>query len=116
LQSAHTKLELKSNDNLAWEHTELEIINTTFKNGTKGNVYIEAWVKPGENVTIDLSNILGYGNTPLPAGTIRIESWRGLYNPTAGGTSNFADTLQGWSNTNTPGTGDQQYYENFATL
>jgi hypothetical protein len=111
-----TKLNLKNNNNQAWQHSELEIINTTLKNGTTTNVYIEAWVKPGENVTVDLSNILGYGNTPLPAGTIRIESWKGLYNPTAGGTSNLIDTLQGWSNTNTPGTSDQQYNENYATL
>ena len=108
-----TKLNLKNNNNQAWQHSELEIINTTLKNGTTTNVYIEAWVKPGENVTVDLSNILGYGNTPLPAGTIRIESWKGLYNPTAGGTSNLIDTLQGWSNTNTPGTSDQQYNENY---
>lgn len=111
-----TKLNLKNNNNQTWQHSELEIINATFKNGTTTNVYIEAWVKPGENATVDLSNILGYGNTPLPAGTLRIESWKGLYNPTAGGTSNLIDTLQGWSNTPTPGPGDQQYNENFPTL
>jgi hypothetical protein len=116
LTQQSTKLNLKNNNNQAWQHSELEIVNATFKNGTITNVYIEAWVKPGENATVDLSNILGYGNTPIPAGTIRIESWKGLYNPTAGGTSNIVDILQGWSNTLTPGTGDQQYNENFPTL
>ena len=42
------------------------------------NFYIEGYIKPGSNVKMDLSNLAGYGNNQLPAGTkIRVLSWKG---------------------------------------
>lgn len=99
-----TKLNIQNNNNQYWSHGDMVIENVTFKNGTVGNLYIEYWIKPGENLTIDLSNALGYGNEPLPTGTvIRTLNWMGLFNPNGGGgNSNFAQSLKGWSNTPDP--------------
>jgi hypothetical protein len=97
-----TKLNLKNNNNQEWEHMHILIQNITTSNGSKQNYYIETWIKPGENTTIDLSNILGYGNHALTPGTnINILSWSGLYS-TDPGTGDFSLSLQGWSNTTTP--------------
>jgi hypothetical protein len=104
-----TKLALTNNDPNAWLHVDLQLVNVTLKNGKMETLYLETFMKPGGTLTIDLSKLLGYGNNKLPAGTtIRILSWKGLYNPTAGGTSNLDLTMQGWSNTKQPGTGDQK--------
>jgi hypothetical protein len=97
-----TKLNLKNNNNQEWEHIHLLIQNATTVNGTNQTFYVEAWIKPGENTTIDLSNMLGYVNHPLTTGTtISVLSWSGLYN-TGPGTGDFSLSLQGWSNTTTP--------------
>ena len=84
-----------------WAQVEL-VANVTHKNGTNMTVYIENFIKPDENVTIDLSQIMGYGNEPLPAGTtIRVQSWKGLFNETkgVGGIGTLDIEFQGWSNT-----------------
>jgi hypothetical protein len=97
-----TKLNLKNNNNQEWEHMHILIQNITTSNGSKQNYYIETWIKPGENTTIDLSNILGYGNHALTPGTnINILSWSGLYS-TDPGTGDFSLSLQGWSNNTSP--------------
>ena len=73
----------------------------TLKNGTVQNYYVEGYMKPGGNVTMDLSGLAGYGNQPLPAGTsIRVLAWKGLFNQTL--TTNTSDmnlVMQGWSKT-----------------
>ena len=46
-----------------WAQVEL-VANVTHKNGTNMTVYIENFIKPDENVTIDLSQIKAYGNEP----------------------------------------------------
>ena len=118
ISAKSTKLALYNNNPDAWLHMDLVAEGVTFKNGTTSNLYIEAFMEPAKlkpngkiqpgTVTIDLSQLLGYGNEKLPAGTIiRILSWKGLYNPTAGGTSNLDLTMQGWSNTRFPGADDQ---------
>ncbi len=101
-----TKLNLINNNTNQWEHTDLEIVNATTANGTKQTFYISAWIKPGENTTIDLSNMLGFngqGNNRLDKGTqLTVLSWSGLYSPNGGSTGNFIMSLQGWSNTENP--------------
>lgn len=98
-----TKLDLKNNNNQLWQQMDIVLENVTFKNGTRGNLYMEVWVQPGQNMTIDLSNLLGYGGEPLPVGTvIRVLTWSSLQNSTGGGTGSFSMTLQGWSNTSAP--------------
>lgn len=101
-----TKLAIYNNGT-TWMQIEL-VGNATAKNGTNLTVYAEAFIKPNGTATIDLSQILGYGDQALPAGTtIRFQSWKGLFNPTAGGEGTLNLTLQGWSNTLKPGTNDK---------
>lgn len=88
----------------SWAHVEL-VANATHKNGTNMTIWADTFIKPNDNVTIDLSDLLGYGNEPLPAGTtIRVQSWKGLFNNTTGvgdeETLNL--TFQGWSNNRYP--------------
>ncbi|NYB52795.1 MAG: hypothetical protein HVN35_09595 [Methanobacteriaceae archaeon] len=112
-----TKLSL-TNNGTTWLQVEL-VANGTAKNGTNRTIYAETFIKPNGTATIDLSQILGYGNEPLPAGTtIRIQSWKGLFNNTNGvgtnGTINL--TLQGWSNTLNPGPKDNSTNINFSPV
>ena len=104
-----TKLAIINNGD-TWMQIEL-VANVTHKNGTNMTVYVENFIKPKENVTVDLSKMLGYGNEPLPAGTtIRVQSWKGLFNETNGvgdeGTLNI--TFQGWSKNLYPTADDQE--------
>jgi hypothetical protein len=100
------------NNGTTWFHFDAVIENLTLKNGTVQNYYVEGYIKPGGNVTIDLSNLVGYGNQPLPAGsTVRILAWKGLFNQTLNSTTSDMNLiLQGWSKTIFPQSGDQQYF------
>ncbi len=91
--------------------------NTTTKNGTNITLWIDTYTKPNGNVTIDLSQLLGYGNEPLPAGTtFRIQSWKGLFNKTSGGVGTLNITFQGWSNTRYPTVNDKYTNVTFSPL
>ena len=71
------------NNGTTWFHFDAVIENMTLKNGTVQNFYVEGYMKPGGNVTIDLSSLAGYGTEKLPAGTtIRVMAWKGLFNQT----------------------------------
>lgn len=97
-----SKVTIINNNKDVWAHWDLVIENATFKNGTVQTLYMEAWMKPGGNVTIDLSNQLGYGNAPLPANTnLRMLAWGGVYNNTTGGTGEFNTTFLGWTTNQT---------------
>ena len=66
-------------------------------------LWADTFIKPNGNLTLDLSQALGYGNEPLPAGTtIRVQSWKGLFNTTGGGEGTLNIGFQGWSNTRYP--------------
>lgn len=98
-----TKLALTNNNNEAWAHMEMVIVEATLPDGSTQTFYVEFWMTPGGTTTIDLSNILGYGDSPLPTGTtLRMLTWSGVNSPTPEGNSNLALSLQGWSNTATP--------------
>jgi len=87
------------NNGTTWAHVEM-VANATHKNGTNMTLWADTFVKPNGNLTIDLSQALGYGNEPLPAGTtIRVQSWKGLFNTTGGGVGSLNIAFQGWSNT-----------------
>ena len=87
------------------------IENMTMKNGTVQNFYVQGYMKPGGNTTIDLSGLGGYGNQPLPAGTtVRVMAWKGLFNQTiVSNTSNMELLMQGWSKTLNPQSSDLSY-------
>ena len=99
------------NNGSTWFHFDAVIENMTLKNGTVQNYYVEGYMKPGGNVTLDLSGIAGYGNEKLPAGTtIRVMAWKGLFNQTvASNSSDMLLNMQGWSNTLTPASDDIAY-------
>ncbi len=95
------------NNGTTWVQVEM-VANATHKNGTNMTIWADAFVKPNSNATIDLSQLLGYGNAPLPAGTtIRIQSWKGLFNTTAGGNGILNIEFQGWSNNKYPTANDK---------
>src|SRR5664280_3857159 len=71
------------NNGSTWFHFDAVIENMTMRNGTVQNFYVEGYMKPGGNVTMDLSGLGGYGNQSLPAGTtVRVMAWKGLFNQT----------------------------------
>lgn len=97
-----TKVDFKNNNTQYWTHIDFVVVNATGKNGTTGNYYGEVWIKPGENETLDLSNLFGYNNTALPVGTtVKMYVWTGPFGNSSG-TTNLNDTLRGWSNSSTP--------------
>jgi hypothetical protein len=113
-----TKLALYNNGN-TWAQVEL-VANVTNKDGENITIYSDTFTKPSPNgnITIDLSQLLGYGNEKLPAGTtIRVLSWKGLFNNTnIGGTGTLNITMQGWSNTLKPGADDEKVNITFTPL
>ncbi|MBI4813011.1 MAG: hypothetical protein HY802_01165 [Methanobacterium sp.] len=87
------------NNGTTWAHVEM-VANATHKNGTNMTIWADTFIKPNGNLTLDLSQLLGYGNEPLPAGTtIRVQSWKGLFNTTGGGVGTLNIGFEGWSNT-----------------
>lgn len=104
------------NNGTAWAQVILTT-NATTKNGSNITLWIDTYTKPNGNVTIDLSELLGYGNEPLPPGTtFRIQSWKGLYNKTSGGVGTLNITFQGWSNTRYPTINDKSTNVTFTPL
>ncbi|MGF7119203.1 hypothetical protein [Methanobacterium oryzae] len=111
-----TKLALYNNGS-TWLHMDVVMENVTLKNGSVKTFYSELYIKPNGTITIDISNLAGYGNEKLPAGTtIRILAWKGLLNTTPNGTADLNLTMQGWSNTQLPGTDDKKLEIFFAGL
>ncbi|MCC7551754.1 MAG: hypothetical protein KO316_09770 [Methanobacterium sp.] len=102
-----TKLAIYNNGT-TWAHVEL-VANATNKNGSNMTLWADTFIQPNGNLTLDLSNALGYGDEPLPAGTtIRVQSWKGLFNTTGGGEGTLNIAFQGWSNTMYPTSNDPQ--------
>jgi hypothetical protein len=101
------------NNGSTWFHFDAVIENMTMKNGTVQNYYVEGYMKPGGNVTLDLSGLAGYGNQQLPAGTtVRIMAWKGLFNQTINSTTNSSTmdlVMQGWSKALNPTPNDLTY-------
>lgn len=95
------------NNGTTWVSADFILENMTLKNGSTQTIYSEEYIKPGDNVTLDLSTLAGYDNEPLPAGTtITFMAWFGLNNAN-NSTGNLNVTLQGWSNNSQPQAADQ---------
>ena len=119
---AATKLAFYNNGT-TWLHLDVVMANVTLKNGTVQNFYAEIWMKPGNGTAvIDLSNLAGYGNEKLPAGTnITVMAWKGLFmpansTPAVGNTADLNLNMQGWSNTGQPTVDDTIYNVLFSQL
>jgi hypothetical protein len=110
LNESSTKIAFMNNGT-TWFKFDAVIENMTMKNGTVQNFYVQGYMKPGGNVTIDLSGLGGYGNQPLPAGTsVKVMAWKGLFNQTiVSNTSNMNLLMQGWSKTLNPSSSDLSY-------
>lgn len=97
-----SKVTIINNNKDVWAHWKLEIQNAPEKNGTQQTYYVDAYIKPGENATFDLSSMLGYGEEALPQDTnITVLGWGGLYNQTANGEGKFNTTFFGWTTNQT---------------
>jgi hypothetical protein len=95
------------NNGTTWVSADFILENMTLKNGSTQTIYSEEYIKPGDNVTLDLSALAGYDNEPLPAGTtITFLAWFGLNNAN-NSTGNLNITMQGWSNNSQPQAADQ---------
>jgi hypothetical protein len=110
VNQSSTKLAF-TNNGTTWFHFDAVIENMTLKNGTVQNYYVDGYIKPNGNVTMDLSGLAGYGNDPLPAGTtIRVLAWKGLFNQTlASKSSDMNLVMQGWSKNLQPQNDDLKY-------
>ncbi len=110
VNQSSTKLAF-SNNGTTWFHFDAVIENMTLKNGTVQNYYVDGYIKPNGNVTMDLSSLAGYGNAPLPAGTtVRVLAWKGLFNQTlASNSSDMYLAMQGWSKNLQPQNDDLKY-------
>jgi hypothetical protein len=99
------------NNGTTWFHFDAVIENMTLKNGTVQNYYVQGYMKPGGNVTMDLSGLAGYGNQQLPAGTtVRVMAWKGLFNQTLKtNSSGLSLIMQGWSKSLNPTSNDTKY-------
>jgi hypothetical protein len=85
--------------------------------GTDRNYYLDSFIQPGGNVTIDLSQFFGYENQKLPpSSSIRIQYWKGLFSPTPGGTSDLKLTFLAWSNTLYPGSDAETVEASYGSL
>lgn len=97
-----TKITIINNNQDVWAHWKLQLQNAPEKNGSQQTYYVDAYIKPGENTTFDLSSMLGYGEEALPQDTnITVLGWGGLYNQTANGESKFNTTFFGWTTNQT---------------
>lgn len=103
-----SKITVINNNQDVWTHWKLQIQNAPHKNGTQQTHFVEVFIKPGENTTFDLSNLLDYGEETLPQDTnITVLAWGGVYNATASGNNNLNITKYGWTTNQTvpePGT------------
>ena len=99
------------NDGTTWVHMNVIYENVTLKNGGVKTFYSDVYIKPKSSVTVDLSNLAGYGNEKLPSGTkINILTWKELQNETIkSSTATLEQRIQGWSNTLNPQPYDRYY-------
>jgi len=117
ITASGTKAAFKNNGT-SWIHFVAVFENVTMKNGTVGNIYADVWLKDnGGMVNMDLSNLAGYGNEALPAGTtISIKAWKNVLRPEAGGIDDLRLQMQGWSNGQSPPTDEEPFLAEFTDL
>lgn len=96
-----SKVTIINNNKDVWAHWKLQIQNAPQKNGTQQTYFVDAYIKPGENATFDLSSMLGYNSSLTQDTNLTVLGWGGLYNQTANGTSKFNTTFVGWTTNQT---------------
>ncbi len=80
-----------------WAKTVAVMENVSTKDGSTKNIYVETWKEPEKGCCmINLSEELGYGNEPLPAGTtFRMKMWSEPYCPDPSGDCEMQLILRG---------------------
>jgi hypothetical protein len=99
------------NDGDTWLHQNVIYENVTLKNGSIQTFYSDMYIKPHSSITVDLSNLAGYGNQKLPSDTeLTILTWKEVLNETINApTADLEMRMQGWSNTLKPQPYDRYY-------
>jgi len=93
-----SKVSIVNNNTDVWVNWYMEVEDATYKNGTPQKFYMNAFIKPGENVTFDLSDMLEYGNETLPTDTnLTVLAWGALLSDTTGNTGQLTATFFGWT-------------------
>ncbi|MGA2677239.1 MAG: hypothetical protein ABSE83_10140 [Methanobacterium sp.] len=83
-----------SNNGQSWDHIAATL---STGNSTK-QIYINIWIKPGGNVSFDLSKALGYSDQPAPVGTIfTFSAYKNILTSNPGGNGNLNLNVQGYS-------------------
>jgi hypothetical protein len=82
------------NNGQSWDHVAATL---STGNGSK-EIYINMWIKPGGNVSFDLSKALGYFDQPAPAGSqFTFSAYKNILNPSSGGNDALNLNVQGYS-------------------
>lgn len=117
ITASGTKVAFKNNGT-SWIHFVAVFENVTMKNGTVGNIYADVWLKDnGGTTNLDLSNLAGYGNEPLPPGTtITIKAWKNVLRPQAGGLDDLKLQMQGWSQGTEPPADEEPFLALFTDM
>lgn len=93
-QSHEDTLLYFQNNGTAWDHVAATL---STDNGSK-TIYIDLWIKPGGNVTFDLSKAFGYSDQPAPAGTVyTFSAYKNILESSAGGSDALNLNVQGYS-------------------
>jgi len=93
-----SKVSIVNNNTDVWVNWYMEVEGATYKNGTPQKFYMNAFIKPGENVTFDLSDMLEYGNETLTTDTnLTVLAWGALLSETTGSTGQLTATFFGWT-------------------
>ena len=81
------------NNGSSWDH-----IAATLSTGNGTPIYINIWIKPGDNVPFDLSKALGYSDQPAPAGTqFTFSAYKNILTSNPGGNGTLNLNVQGYS-------------------
>ena len=93
-QSPHDTHILFKNSGQSWVHIASTLTNTNSNN----NIYLDMWIKPGDNVALDLSKALGSSDQQVPAGTqFTFSAYKNVLSPSPGGTDALNLNVEGWS-------------------
>lgn len=92
-----TQLEFQNNGS-TWLHAAASLTNVTMADGSKKTVYLDMWIKPGGNVVLDLSQLLGYQDQQVPGGTqFTFSAYKNILSPSGGGSGTLDLNAQGGS-------------------
>jgi hypothetical protein len=88
-----THLQFKNNGH-SWDHISASLSNSNSPNV----IYLDMWIKPGDNVTLDLSKALGYSDQQVPPGTqFTYSAYENILSTNTGNPDNLNLDVKGYS-------------------